>query len=276
MIKSLQNLDLLIEEIQESANKGKWFLKTEKCSSILNIKIEEFYKKAYLTKKNKKKEFHADYKKGFHYFEVEDLIFLLSDTNWKVQTIKDIFIVSGIYLNEEFLNLFKTFSLKQFSDFFTKYKIDKELLNLYISSTKKFDDAFESYLEYIDFISIIHQTVSYFLKAYNISTKSGIDFFLKKSLNKSLEQKNEDFWFLIKPFKDRCYKEFFKAKTKINSKKLALLKFFDLNEKSSKKDLKIKFNQMIKKHHPDLNKNGEEMTKLILEKYKVLVKIWDK
>jgi len=103
-------------------------------------------------------------------------------------------------------------------------------------------------------------------------------------LNALLPTKILNFRDITQEFRERSFYEVYgrtrtqkQKKTKrksIDQELEELLIFFDLDENSSAEDLKKSFKIMIKKYHPDLNKQGEEMTKKIIQKYNRLMEMF--
>ena len=275
MIETLQNLDDLVYEIQSLSCNGKWFLPTETLIQILGVSSEIFYKKAY-SLKNKNYKFDVNWRKGFNFSEVENLIYILEGKNFSDLMIKNKFISSGIYLGDDFIRLFRKSTSVLIEKFFENHKIDKNLLNLYIDSTQNFDDAINSYLSNIDLKELSFEVSINFLKYQNIYEQKGIQTYLEDFLYKTLTTNSKYLYDCTRKFREKAYYNIYgkHQKNNFSQKKKQLFKFFQLSEKATKSDLKKSFNQMLKKYHPDLNDQGEDITKKILSNYRLLIKIW--
>jgi len=81
---------------------------------------------------------------------------------------------------------------------------------------------------------------------------------------------------LTEEYRERYHYELFgrmrnnPLKNKIPKEMRALFQFFDLDYDADKKKLNARYKELLKIYHPDINKNGLEKTKEIIQKYKKL------
>jgi hypothetical protein len=269
----------IISDIQSTSNNCTWFLSSDRLISILNIKRDVYYKTLYSLKN---KEFNPSTYKGFFDTDGEYLCLLLKDL-LKLDFIEDEFSKNGIFFSEEKLGILRNSLPTYLEKWFQKHKLDKDLLILLASSTLKFDDAFDSYVnDKMNIETLVERTVENFIEDNSINPFFGSEEYLKKYLHSQIIHKKISFKKVHEEFKDRYYYELFRVDRKKTSqpKKLTrehreLLNFFQLDEFSDRKNLKEKYKELLKKFHPDINKDGLEKTKLIILKYKKLYSIME-
>lgn len=263
----------IIEEIQENIYQFEWFISSERIIEILCIRKEDYYRVLY---KLKDASFNPTTLKGFSRSEGKYLCLLLEKI-LGFENLENEFFKAGILFTEQR----ETEIIQTFKDILNStlenHRLDKELLLLLASSTKNFEDAFESYLEdKLDWEILIERGVNVFIHLNKVDPDYGLEEFLKKFLKEKLDNKKINLRKITNEFKERYYFDLFgenlnKPKRKEHSKEvLELLAFFGLKAESNKKDLKNRYLQMLKKYHPDVNKNGLEKTKIIIQNYNKL------
>lgn len=268
--KSESILNDVISEIQSISEGGKWFLSSSRLTELLEIRKEIFYRLAYSTKNSL---LNYDVLKGFHEADCEVLCRFLANF-LGLEDVESAFQRGGIYFSKS--------ALDEISDYFVRYliasienhKLDKELIMLLASATLNFDDAFDSYLDdKFDREVMIGRYVGYYTEIRHIDTSYGAETFLKKFLFTLFSERKIDFQKITRETKHRAYYELYGREIHFSAhsnETLLLLKFFQLDENSTRAELRKRYKELLKKYHPDLNKSGLEKTKEIIEKYKKL------
>lgn len=151
------------------------------------------------------------------------------------------------FLNQAFTS--RSFSHRAWTNFgrantinTQKHKLDKELFHLLVSSTKQFDDAFDSYFEdKFDLEILYERSISIFTNSRNIDTSFGADIFLKKHLQDLIKYNKISLKKITQEYRQRFYYELFgkiKREGKMDSDTRKLLEFFQLEDNATLKDLK--------------------------------------
>lgn len=261
----------IISEIQSETENFQWFVTSERLIDLLAIPKEEYYKVLYSLRNS---EFNPASLRGFHQENGKYLCLLLKKI-LGFQNIELEFLKAGIFLDEKALNdVVETFKNVLISSL-EKHKLDKEVLMLFSTSTRNFDDAFESYFENkFDLEILVERTVNLFVHINSIDPFYGLDNYLKKYIKEKIKIKKININELTKEYKERYYYELFgrvrKQRVKISKEMCVLLDFFELDYQVDKQKLKEKYKQLLKKYHPDVNKSGLEKTKKIIQNYKKL------
>ncbi|MEM7183480.1 MAG: hypothetical protein AAF518_21410 [Spirochaetota bacterium] len=159
------------------------------------------------------------------------------------------------------------------------HTLDKELLELLISSTLSFEDAFDSYFDSkFDLDLIIRRVVETYIEASSIDNSYGVEEYLIGYIRKLLTYHKISFYKITEDFRDEYYYEMFGKHrdeasyyaSDTDKEFLSLLGFFNLKTGCSFVQLKNRYKEMLKKFHPDINKDGLEKTKQIIANYKKL------
>lgn len=266
----------IISEIQENIYQFEWFLSSERLIEILSLKKEDYYRILY---KLKSSDFNPTSLRGFSQSEGKYLCLFLENL-LGLENLEFEFFKAGIlFLEHREIEVIKTFK-DILNSTLENHRLDRELLLLLASSTKSFEDAFESYLDdKFDWDVLVERVVNVFLNLYNADPYYGLDEFLKKFLKDKLQNKKINLKRITNEYKERYYFDLFGENLKQNratrySKEIIeLLAFFGLRAEADKKELKNRYLQMLKKYHPDLNKNGLEKTKIIIQNYNRLKKL---
>ena len=271
-------LQELVAEIASDSDACKWFVSSQTIADILKITKEEYYRKYYHFKTDHPKSSGI---KGFSENEIDLLISFLNQL-LPGENIEKAFREYGIYFDEEskhdLLELFK----RLVEESLNTHKLDKELLLLLASSTRNFDDSIDSYLlSKFDRELFIQKTVAVYIQSNNIFTENNSDFYLTNFLEDYLSRRPKIWVKITEEFRERSYYDLYgkfreKRKKKVrktssNPEIKALLEFFDLELEFSLDDLKKNFKALLKKYHPDVNKNGLEMTQTIIKNYNKLL-----
>lgn len=269
----------IISTIQSLCQNFEWFLPSSDLIEMLEIKKEVYYKELY-TLRNA--EFNPASLTGWSRDDCAYLIRLLEKI-LQCGEIEEEFIKSGIYFNTKSLSVLRESFLNRVRDSLSSHKLDRELLLLLHSATIEYDDAFDSYfLEKFDLERLIGYSVDDFLEQYEIDPDFGSDFFLKKFLNEGLLYKKISLSHITEEYKERYYYELFgKFRKEKNRKKLPLeirkiYIFFKLDEEADERKINLRYKELLKIYHPDINKNGLEKTKEIIENYKKLMEFKNK
>ncbi|MDX1957466.1 MAG: molecular chaperone DnaJ [Leptospiraceae bacterium] len=270
-----QALDGLVEELQTITDRGTWFLPSEKLISILNVRKEDYYKKLYTLRNS---DFNPSGLRGFHETDGEPLCKLISMLlNLDILIIEECLERAGIFFSEDSLTKVEDYFLARLTNSVQRHKLDKELLMLLTSATLSFEDAFDSYFDdKFELEVFIGRSVDSYLFENSIDTAYGADEFLKRFLLNRLKYKKLNIQELKAEYVDRYYYELYgrfrksPKKQNLSSEIIFLLKFFQLDEYADRTSLKKRYQELLKKFHPDINKNGLEKTKDIIEKYKRL------
>ncbi len=265
----------VISEIQSQSTDFSWYISSETLISLLNVRKESYYKTLYSLRNS---EFNPATLRGFHQTEGKYLCILLSRL-LHLDSVEKEFVTAGIFFDDETLGEIQKSFIEMMEKTVSNHKLDKDLLSLLTSATIRFEDAFDSYFDdKFDMPRIIERTVNNFMHENGIDPYYGAEDFLKTFILEQVQYKRIKFNKLKSEYKDRYYYELFgqfrqdtkKQKSKYSKEVRMLLDFFGLDERADNKALKIKYKELLKKYHPDLNKEGLEKTKLIISNYKKL------
>lgn len=265
----------IIAEIQENIYKFEWYISSEKLIQILSIRKEDYYRVLY---KLKDSQFNPSNLRGFTHSEGHYLCLLLEKV-LGFKNVETLFFRAGIFFSKSReVEIIQTFQ-DILNSTLKKHCLDKELLLLLASSTKNFEDAFDSYLDdKLDWEVLIERGVNMFINLHNVDPDYGVEEFLKSFLREQIKTKKINLKKITNEYKERYYFDLFgesyEKKQKSYSKEiLRLLHFFGLTENATKQQLKSKYLYLLKQYHPDINKNGLEQTKTIIQNYKKLNKL---
>lgn len=288
------SLEDVIFELQSGTNDCEWFISSEKLIEILEIRREDYFKLLYTLRGER--EYSSKGSQGFTQ-DNADLLILLLEKVLKIEGLAYEFAKGGVYFDDTYLDEFRAFLKEIVLSKLERHDLDKELLLLLISSTKKFEDAFDSYFDdKFDVQRLVDNGITEFLERKGFSGDYGADVFLRNYFFQILNTKLFPIRQITSEYRDRAYYEIFgrfreeeKEKTKKKKsnfrKKFSSKSFYEdedaetrehreflgLSEDYSKAELKNKYKEMIKKYHPDVNKNGLEMTQKIIASYNFLV-----
>jgi hypothetical protein len=271
-----QIIDKFSHILQIQSVDGEWNLPTEKLIEILSLRKEDYFRKTY----NLKTEYPRP--SSFQYISNEDIPFLndFFIQYYHYDDLEEDLFKAGVYIPIskliEFRNNFKLY----LTDILLGQKLDKDLLLLLASSTKNYDDAVESYISSkLDLDYQFYDYAGKFMKKYKIPTEYGSEVFLKKYLSNNFSFQSGDWKEVVTEFSERSYYELFhkfrerkkkKKKPIIHPQMKELVEYFGLDIPFTIEDLKKSYTNLLKKYHPDINKNGLEKTKEIIEKYNKL------
>ncbi|TGM15524.1 molecular chaperone DnaJ [Leptospira selangorensis] len=288
------SLEDVIFEIQSSSNDCEWFISSEKLIEILEIRREDYFKLLYTLRGER--EYSSKGSQGFTQ-DNADLLILLLEKVLKIEGLAYEFAKGGVYFDDTYLDEFRAYLKEIVLSKLERHDLDKELLLLLISSTKKFEDAFDSYFDdQFDVQRLVDNGITEFLERKGFSGDFGADVFLRNYFFQILNTKLFPIRQITSEYRDRAYYEIFgrfreeereKTKKKKSNfrKKFSSKSFYEdedaetrehreflgLSEEYTKAELKNKYKEMIKKYHPDVNKNGLEMTQKIIASYNFLV-----
>lgn len=270
-------LNEIISEVQSVAVDCKWFLPADRLITILNIKKEDYYRKIYAFKDIR---YSTSTIKGFQEKDGEVLCLILQRL-LHIPNVDDKFFFAGIYFHEKHFKMLKEMFIELIDSSLKKHKFDRDLMMLLDSATINFDDAFDSYfLEKFDIEVLIERCINIFTNLKSIDVLSGAELYLKQYLQSQLNYNRISFREITLEYRRRFYFELYgtyrydeeyKDTTPIDRDTHTLLQFFNLDKNATKKDLKKKYKELIKLYHPDINKEGLEETKKIIENYNKLV-----
>jgi hypothetical protein len=269
-------IDKFANLLQLQSVDGEWNLPTEKLIEILSLRKEDYFRKTYNLKSENSRP------SSFQFISNEDIPFLndFFIQYYQYETLELDLFKAGVYIPNskliEFRNNFKLY----ITDILLGQKLDKDLLLLLASSTKNYDDAVESYISSkLDLDYQFYDYASKFMKKYKIPTEYGSEVLLKKYLSSNFSFQSEDWKEVVTEFSERSYYELFhkfrerkkkKKKPIIHPQMKELVDYFGLDIPFTIEDLKKSYTNLLKKYHPDINKNGLEKTKEIIEKYNKL------
>ncbi|MCB1143312.1 MAG: molecular chaperone DnaJ [Leptospiraceae bacterium] len=265
----------IISDIQASSDQCEWFIASDKLISVLNIRKEEYYRTLYSLRNS---EFNPATYRGFHETDGFYLCRLL-EILLKIEDIEGEFLRGGIFFSEPMLGKLRESTKTALNDWLLAHRLDRDLLILLASATLKFDDAFDTYLEdKFSMDTLLNRVIENFIELHTIEPYFGCEKYLKKYLRDQIQYKKISFVSILEEFKDRYYYEIYRKTRQKKSKKgkklsrevIELLKFFELDESTNRKTLKVRYNELLKIYHPDINKSGLEKTKIIIQNYKKL------
>lgn len=263
----------IISEIKSQA-KEDWYIEHSRIIEILGIKKEDYYRIFYSLKDA---GFNLTAMKGFSNEEVIHLMHLIDKVLDIGFTDKE-FERRGICFSDEFEEELLTYFIDSIEKIFQLHKLDKELLMLLASSTREFNDAFDSYFEdkfAMEFI--ISRTVDSFLEKKEIEADIYAENILKNFLNAKSKIRNDRLRSIKTEYRDRFYFELYGRERKarravavLTPEQRVLYNYFGLQPDHGKKELKKRYKELLKQYHPDINKSGLAKTKEIIENYNKL------
>ena len=270
---SYNKLSGIISTIQSISIDFSWFLSSTQIIEILEIKKESYYRELYSLRNS---DFNPAKLSGFSESDCGYLIQLLEKI-LKIPEIEDEFIKSGVYFNDKSFSLLRENFIDNISEALSCHKLDKDLLMILSSATIQFDDAFDTYFyDKFSMERIISFTVEQFIEKYEIDPYYGSDIHLRKFLEDQVNYKKIPFIKLTEEYRERYFYELFgkfrddKNKTKVSGEIKRLFIYFNLEEDADRKKLNSRYKELLKIYHPDINKNGLEKTKEIIQNYKKL------
>ncbi len=263
-------LEDVLSEIQIHSLDCTWNISNEKLIEVMGIRKEDFYRSLYSLRRNHSQNISL---RSFSEKEA-DLLCLLLEQILNRKDITEQFLQSGIYFPETSLGELEQILVELIQSTLKKHKLDKELFHLLVSSTKQFDDAFDSYFEdKFDMDILFERSISIFTNSRNVDTSYGAEVFLKKYLHGLVKYNKISLKQITKEFRKRFYYELFgkfKREGKMDSERKRLLDFFELEDNATLKDLKKRFKELLLIYHPDVNKDGHTKTQEIIENYNKL------
>ena len=268
-----QALGEVLSEIQIQSFDCTWNISNEKLIEVMGIRKEDFYRSLYSLRRN-----HSQNLNLRSFSEKEgDLLCLLLQQILRRADIEDEFLKSGVYCPEASLRELGQILVELIQSTLKKHKLDKELFHLLVSSTKQFDDAFDSYFDdKFDLEILYERSISIFTNSRNIDTSFGADIFLKKHLQDLIKYNKISLKKITQEYRQRFYYELFgkiKREGKMDSDTRKLLEFFQLEDNATLKDLKKRFKELLLVYHPDVNKDGHAKTQEIIENYNKLFEL---
>ena len=268
-----QALGEVLSEIQIQSFDCTWNISNEKLIEVMGIRKEDFYRSLYSLRRN-----HSQNLNLRSFSEKEgDLLCLLLQQILRRADIEEEFLKSGVYFPEASLIELGQILVELIQSTLKKHKLDKELFHLLVSSTKQFDDAFDSYFEdKFDLEILYERSISIFTNSRNIDTTFGADIFLKKHLQDLIKYNKISLKKITQEYRQRFYYELFgkiKREGKMDSDTRKLLEFFQLEDNATLKDLKKRFKELLLVYHPDVNKDGHAKTQEIIENYNKLFEL---
>ncbi|TGK01252.1 molecular chaperone DnaJ [Leptospira langatensis] len=285
------SLEDILFELQSSSTDCEWFISSDKLIEILEIRREDYFKLLYTLRSER--EYSSRGSQGFNQSQADMLILLLEKV-LKIEGLALEFARAGVYFDDVYLDEFRTFLKEIVLSKLDRHELDKELLLLLISSTKRFEDAFDSYFDdKFDLQRLVDNGIAEFLEIKSFSSDYGADVFLRSYFFQVLNTKLFPIRQITSEYRDRAYYEIFgrfrkeekekKRKKHHHGRRFGSGTFYEdaetrehreflgLSEDYSKSELKNKYKEMIKKYHPDVNKDGLEMTQKIIASYNFLI-----
>jgi hypothetical protein len=268
-----QALGEVLSEIQIQSFDCTWNISNEKLIEVMGIRKEDFYRSLYSLRRN-----HSQNLNLRSFSEKEgDLLCILLQQILRRADIEEEFLKSGVYFPEASLIELGQILVELIESTLKKHKLDKELFYLLVSSTKQFDDAFDSYFDdKFDLEILCERSISIFTNSRNIDTSFGADIFLKKHLQDLIKYNKISLKKITQEYRQRFYYELFgkfKREGKMDSDTRKLLEFFQLEDNATLKDLKKRFKELLLVYHPDVNKDGHAKTQEIIENYNKLFEL---
>lgn len=268
-----QALGEVLSEIQIQSFDCTWNISNEKLIEVMGIRKEDFYRSLYSLRRNHSQNLNL---RSFSEKEGDLLCILLQQILHRAD-IEEEFLKSGVYFPEASLIELGQILVELIESTLKKHKLDKELFYLLVSSTKQFDDAFDSYFDdKFDLEILCERSISIFTNSRNIDTSFGADIFLKKHLQDLIKYNKISLKKITQEYRQRFYYELFgkfKREGKMDSDTRKLLEFFQLEDNATLKDLKKRFKELLLVYHPDVNKDGHAKTQEIIENYNKLFEL---
>jgi hypothetical protein len=268
-----QALGEILSEIQINSFDCTWNISNEKLIDVLMIQKENFYRSLYTLRKNYSQNISL-----LSFSEKEgDLLVILLGQILERNDIEEQFLRSGVYFSDSSLSELSQILVELIQSTLKKHRLDKELFHLLISSTKHYDDAFDSYFDdKFDLEVFFEKSIIIFINSRNIDTSYGAGIYLKKYLSDLIKYNKISLKKITTEYRHRFYYELFgklkrEGKMDLHTKKL--LEFFELEDGATLKDLKKRFKELLLVYHPDVNKEGHKKTQEIIENYNKLFEL---
>ncbi|TGK17884.1 molecular chaperone DnaJ [Leptospira fluminis] len=284
------SIEDILFEIQSASTDCEWYISADKLIEILGIRREDYYKILYSLRGDS--AYSTKGAQGFRESRADVLVLLLGKI-LKIEGLEHEFARAGVYFDDTYLDELRSHLKEIVLSKLEKHELDKELLLLLISSTKRFEDAFDSYFDdKFDLSRLVDNGIAEFLERKSIPSDYGADTFLRKYFYQVLNTKVFPLREITSEYRDRAYYEIFgrfrkdeqkkkKAKSQFRRQRTNIFgedeetrqhrEFLGLPEDYDDGDLRKKYKELIKKYHPDVNKNGLEMTQKIVASYNYLV-----
>ncbi len=272
-------LEDIIFEIQRNSSECRWFVDSARLSDLLQIPKEEYYRKLYSFRTSKP---HRETRNGFSEIDGDFLAEFLQYC-LGIGGIQERFLLAGIYFDETSLYELRESFKSLVADSLLRHRLDRDTLLLLATASQNYDDAVDSYLsEKFDIEFFVARTVQKFVSTRNINLDGGADVFLKNYLLALIPTKILNLRDITREFRDRSHYELFGTYRTDSSRKKQrksyqdqeyreLLEYFGLEDGFRREDLKREFKNLLKKFHPDVNKNGLRKTQEIIAKYNALI-----
>lgn len=263
----------IISVVLDSYDSGKWFIETEQIIEIIQMSREEYYRTLYIFRNNPNYTKHS---KGFHEHEAEYFCLILGYL-LNIDFIENSFFKAGLLYKEVHYKELEVSFVNLIGEIFNLHKLDKDLLLLLSSATLNYHDAFDSYFDSkFDIELIQRKVVESFLIKHSINNDYHTDSVLNEYLSNQLRNGKISFKEITLEYRLRYYYELYgreyssQKKVQVSREFAELLRFFQLKKIPTKEELKQRYKSLLKQYHPDINKNGLEKTKVIIQKYKEL------
>ncbi|EQA35004.1 DnaJ domain protein [Leptospira inadai serovar Lyme str. 10] len=285
------SIEDILFEIQSSSTDCEWYISADKLIEILDIRREDYYKILYGLRADM--AYSSKGAQGFRESRADILVLLLGKI-LKIEGLEHEFAKAGVYFDDVYLEELRIHLKEIVIAKLDKHDLDKDLLLLLISSTKRFEDAFDSYFDdKFDLGRLVDNGIAEFLDRKSIPADYGADVFLRKYFYQILNTKVFPLREFTAEYRDRAYYEIFgrfrkdeqkKKKAKAHNRRSRVVNSYEEDEETRRHrdflglaedydsgDLRKKYKELIKKYHPDVNKDGLEMTQRIVASYNYLV-----
>lgn len=263
-------------ELQQSSQDMRWTLSYQRLGELLSLSKEDIHRRIYSFRNSHP---HMTLNGSFQEVDGDYLIDFLSII-LDIDQVSEKFTEAGIFFGERSLYELRESFKQLIQNTIASHKIDKELILLLTAATIDFDDAIDSYLfDKFELDFFVRRSIDNFLLMKDINPDFGAEAFLIDYINALLPTKILNFRDITREFRERIFYELYgrtrqskkkRIKKKVNLEVESLYLFFDLDENATLEELKKSFKKLIKEFHPDRNKNGEEMTKKVIDNYNKL------
>ena len=197
------------------------------------------------------------------------------------------FFTAGYYLSAEKENAWLEFFQSYSHSWVQNCEVDRELLELALSSSSNFEIATEFYCyNVVHLEDLLRKASDIFIQRNRIAEHSHIRSLLMNCINNRFGHRDRALPFFFPLFRskllEKCeqwdlpgFKKFYKKLDKqwLSQKIREALHILDLDQKffPPREKLRKRYCQFLKKYHPDLHRNGEEQTRRLIEAYHVLL-----
>ena len=268
-------LRAFLNEIKSITVEDDWYMSSEDVLKHFGISFEDYYRYVY-----EKKEFEFD---GFSKGNIDLLIELLKDCG--INNVTQSFSSAGYYFSDDQLMEFQEYFYSLTLSRLQNHIIDRELLELSLSGCSNAQDGITFYCDSIvDMKELSEFAIRIYLERNgfenNPFSRELLRSYFKVQFARGIIKRDH----ILSDLKENLYKKaviwnFINPEMQIpnceisEEMRISLVTLdFAGNRLPDEKSLKVRYRELVKKYHPDINPDGLDMTRKINEAYNTLLK----